>query len=67
MKTGITIVTYRRPVALLNLVLERIFKYGGEIEVVLISNSESEEARKSESSLQSQFPFTLLHYLTPPL
>lgn len=60
MKTGIIIVTYRRPVAFLRLVLERIFKYSGKVEVVLVSNSEDEEAIKSERALQSEFPFAFL-------
>jgi len=60
MKAGITITTYERPTAFLSLVLERVFQHSGGAEVVLMSNSESEEARKSERSLQSQFPFTFL-------
>jgi len=60
MKTGITIVTYRRPVAFLSLVLERIFQHSGDIEVVLVSNSEDGEAEAKERSLQKEFPFTFL-------
>lgn len=60
MKTGITIVTYERPEKLLRLVLDRIFRLSGNVSVVIVSNSESEDAKNREEFLQKEFPFTLL-------
>jgi len=60
MKTGITIVTYERPEEFLRLILERIFRNSGNVSIVMVSNSESEDAKNREESLQKEFPFTLL-------
>jgi len=60
MKIGITIITYERPEKLLRLVLDRIFRLSGNVSVVIVSNSESEDAKNREESLQKEFPFTLL-------
>lgn len=60
MKIAITIVTYERPERLLRLVLDRIFNLSGNISVVMVSNSENEDAKKREEILQKEFPFTLL-------
>ena len=60
MKTGITIVTYERPEEFLRLILDRIFCNSGNVSVVMVSNSESEDAKNREESLQKEFPFTLL-------
>lgn len=62
--TGITVVTYERPL-LLNFVLSRIFKYSQDIKVVVVSNSDNLDMISKEQDLQKIYPFSYIQNENP--